>query len=111
MESGLNGNSKTIDNNSSSLGYRSFKGLPQKNQYTIDHGGHKPQHNIEPAILSTKETMKGFAMRAVNERSKKYQKSIPVRDQDAEFVRHGSAGIVSAALDHSMNDGALINPE
>ena len=32
MESGLNGNSKTIDNNSSSLGYRSFKGLPQKNQ-------------------------------------------------------------------------------
>ena len=55
--------------------------------------------------------MKGFAMRAVNERSKKYQKSIPVRDQDAEFVRHGSAGIVSAALDHSMNDGSLINPE
>ena len=28
MESGLNGNSKTIDNNSSNIGYRSFKAMP-----------------------------------------------------------------------------------
>ena len=50
-------------------------------------------------------------MRAVNERSKKYQQQIPIRDQDAEFVRHGSAGVVSTTLDHSMNDGSLMNPE
>ena len=70
MESGLNGNSKTIDNNSSNLGYRSFKAMPQKNLQTIDHGTREQKLNLEPSILSKKETINGFAVRAINEKNK-----------------------------------------
>ena len=55
VESGLAGNSKTIDTNSSGLGYRSFKALPNKNLQTIDHGSRKQTYNLEPSILNNNE--------------------------------------------------------
>ena len=111
MESGLNGNSKTIDNNSSNLGYRSFKAMPQKNLQTIDHGTREQNLNLEPSILSKKETINGFAVRAINEKNKTKQQQIPITKVNADLIRHGSAGVVSTTIDHSMRYGSDIELE